>query len=141
MTIEEKIEEALYVHVAALAALDGMPSIAWPNDAFPVPPETKPGTYIELRLMPNDNTRLFLNGGAPHMRQGILQLTVFTPLLVGSAPATALAGEIAEFFPADLDLFNDGVRVRIQQAPDVLPGDKDDVSWMVPISIRYEAFA
>jgi len=31
------------------------------------------------------------------------------------------------------------VKVRIQAAPDVLSPDKTDVSWDVPVSVRYEA--
>ena len=54
-------------------------------------------------------------------------------------PATSLAGQIAEHFPADLALFEEGVKVRIQAAPDVLSPDKTDVSWDVPVSVRYEA--
>lgn len=138
MTIEEKIERALLAHVALLD-LDPDVPLALPNVPFPPQGQDKPPTYIEVLHFRNANRRLFLKGSAPHLRQGILQLTVITPLNRGPQDATELAGQVAEHFPADLDLFEDGVRVRIQQAPDVMAPDKTDVSWDVPVSVRYEA--
>ena len=138
MTIEEKIEAALFALVLALDLDDDVP-FAWPNTAFPANGEPKPTTYIEVVHFRNANVRLFLKGNAPHLRQGILQLTVITPLHGGPTPATALAGAIAAQFPADLIKFEQGVKVRIQAAPDVLSPDKTDVSWDVPVSVRYEA--
>lgn len=142
MTIEEQIEDALFGRVRTLA-VTGDPPFAWPNFAFPAPGEEKPGTYIEVSHLPNRNTRLFARGGDPHLRQGILQFIVQTPLHDGSTSAMALAGEIAEHFPADLALYSEGIKVRIQQAPDVLqPGKSDDgVSWSAIVSVRYETFA
>lgn len=142
MTIEEKIEAALFGRVRTLA-VTGDPPIVWPNLAFPEPGEEKPATYVEVSHLPNRNTRLFVRGSDPHLRQGILQLTVRTPLHDGQMPPMALAGEIAAHFPADLALFEGGIKVRIQQAPDVLqPGKSDDgVSWSAIVSVRYEAFA
>ncbi len=141
-TIEESIEAALFGHVRDLS-LDEEPQIAWPNVAFPDGDATKPLTYIEVKHFPNDNARLFMRGAAPHMRQGILQLIVRTPLQVGPSVATKIAGEIAEFFPADLDLFEDGARISVQSAPDVGAAEKTDdaVSWSVMVSVRYEVFA
>ena len=138
MTIEEKIEAALFAHIVSLDFDDDVP-IAWPNLPFPDEGESKPPTYIEVRHFRNANGRLFLKGSNANLRQGILQLTVITPLNVGFVQATALAGQVAEHFPADLALFEEGVKVRIQAAPDVLSPDKTDVSWDVPVSVRYEA--
>lgn len=140
MTLEDKIETALLSRVNTLEFDDVVP-IALPNNDFPPAGQDKPATYIEVRHFRNANSRLFLKGSAPHMRQGILQLTVKTPLNVGPRIANDLAGEIAEHFPADLALFLNGVKVTIQAAPDVLSADKTDISWEVPVSIRYEVFA
>lgn len=136
-TIEESIEAALFSYLAALE-IDGAPPLAWPTVPF-APPAGTP--YIDVTHLPNRNSRIVLKGSGPHWRQGILQLTVVTPLNAGAPQATALAGSIAELFPAGLDLFEDGIRIRIQQAPDVLPGDKTDVSWDVVVSVRWECFA
>jgi len=141
MTIEEKIENALFTRTLSLS-IEASPPIAWPNFKFPADGEEKPATYIEARLLPNNNTRIVMKGSGPHLRQGILQFTVRTPLNVGATPATTMAGEIAEHFPADLDLFEDGIRVRIQQAPDMTQAEPtdDEVSWAVRVDIRYETF-
>lgn len=145
-TVEEKIEAALFAHVATME-LDGAPPIAWPNDDFPGEvdgdPVPKPSVYLEVRHFRNTNSRIFVKGSAPHLRQGILQIRAVTPLNGGTTPATVLAGAIAEQFAADLALFEGGVKIRIQSAPEVGTGSKagDGVSWFVPVSIRYEALA
>ena len=138
MTIEEKIEAALFDRVHALGLTPALP-VAWPNMAFT--PPAPGGHYLRVDHLPNVNSRLFMKGSAPHRRQGILQLTVVMPLNQGAPPATAKAGQVAEKFPADLRFEKDSVRVRIQAAPDVLAAVKTDVSWDLPVSIRYEAFA
>lgn len=137
MTVESSIEAALFAHALALS-ITGSPELAWPNTPF-TPPAGSP--YIRVDHFPNSSTRRFLKGSDPHLRQGILQLIVVTPLNGGPSVATGLAGEIAEHFPADLDLFEGGIRIRIQQAPSIMPADKTDVSWDCIVSVRYEAFA
>lgn len=142
MTIEETIQRILFDYVKAIS-VTGSPPLAWPNVEFPAAGEEKPVTYIEVKLFPNSLTRLFVKGTDPHLRPGILQLTIRSALYVGPDPVTKLAGEVAEYFPADLMLFQDGVGVRIQQAPDVGEADKtdDEVSWRAIVSVRYEVFA
>lgn len=141
-TIEESIETALFEHTLTLD-VTGDPLLVWPNTEFPEPGSEKPLTYVEVVHFPNSNTRMMLKGIDPHFRQGILQLTIYTPLLGGANPATKLAGEIAEHFPADYMLFEDTIKVRIQRAPDVIPAAKSDngVSWTTRVDVRYEALA
>ena len=136
-TIEEKIEAALLSRVASLS-LTPARQIAYPNTPFTPAVGT---AYIQVLHFPNRATRLFLKGSDPHFRQGILQLTVVAPLHGGPQAATKIAGEIAEHFPADLALYSEGLKVRIQQAPDVMPADKTDVSWDVVVGVRYDASA
>jgi len=141
-TIEESIEAALFTHTLSLNAT-GDPPIAWPNREFPAPGDEKPSTYVEVMHFPNTNTRWLLGSADPHLRQGILQFMIYTPLLGGPKPATQLAGEIAEHFPVDLALFEDAIKVRIQRAPDVTPASKTDngVSWATRCDVRYEVLA
>lgn len=140
-TVPEKIETALFDRTLILD-VTGDPPLAWPNIPFPDEGDDKPTTYVEVRHFPNTNTRLLLKGSDAHMRQGILQLRIFTPRDQGYDTATMLAGEIAEHFPADLDLFEDDVRVRIQRAPDIIPAEvtEDNVSWSSRVDVRYECF-
>lgn len=139
-TVPEKIEAALFTRALALS-ITGDPPLAWPNIPFPDEGEDKPLTFIEVRHFPNRNTRVLISA-APHMRQGILQFTIFTPRNDGYDLATQLAGEIAEHFPADLDMFEDDVRVRVQQAPDIIPAEvtEDQVSWSTRVDVRYDCF-
>jgi hypothetical protein len=135
MTIEEKIETALFTAVAALT-LDGSPPIAWPNSVAAVGK-----THVRIDHLRNRNSRFLVKGTAPHLRQGILLLTVVAPLNEGPTPALALAGSIAEQFPADLAMVEDDVKVRVQAAPDVATPIRQDASYDVVVSVRYECFA
>jgi hypothetical protein len=135
MTIEEKIEAALGSRVAILVLAPPLP-VAWPNNVFASPPP-----YLRVDFFRNRNERIAIKGSAPHRRPGILQITAVTPLNVGPATATSIAGRVAEHFPADLLLDYDGISVRIEAAPDVLSATKEDASWDCIVSIRHETFA
>lgn len=137
MTIEEKIETALFTYLSEREFIEGI-LVSWPNVDF-IPPNG--ARYIRVEHMPNVVTRLFLRGDAPNLRQGILQITAVTPLNVGASSATALAGEIAAQFPADLAIFGESVKVRIQSAPSIQPAEKTDVSWDVQVDIYYESYS
>lgn len=135
-TIEENIEAALFGAVRDLETDPVLP-VAWPNKVYE--PEGAP--YLRVAQFVNENIRVVLKGSGPHERRGILQLSVVTPLNGGQSPGTALAGAIAEQFPADRDLYSEDVKVRIQMAPTVMTPIKEDAAWVVPVSIRYEALA
>lgn len=137
MTVEEKIQAALLARVETLSTTPAM-EVAWPNECF----SSAVGVaHLEVALLPNRNLRLFLAGADPHFRQGLLQLTVVAPLNGGASVAIALAGAVAAHFPADLALYQDELKVRVQAAPDVAPAIRTDRSWDVPVSVRYEVFA
>lgn len=134
MTIEEKIERALFARVALLDI--GLP-IAWPNRAT-TPPAAP---YVRVTHLRNTTDRLFVTSGGSHRFQGIVQLTVATALNEGPDAGTKAAGQIVEHFPADLALTEDGVRVTIEKRPDVASSIKADAAWETPVSVRYRAFA
>lgn len=135
MTIEEKIQRALSGRVASLALSPALP-VAWENNIVTVSPP-----YLRVDLFRNRNERIVIKGSGPHRRLGILQITVVTARNVGPDPAVAIAGLVAEHFPADLVIPHDGISVRITSAPDVLSAEKEDATWDVPVSIEYECFA
>lgn len=138
MSVESAIEGLLFGRARTLS-LPGAPPLAWPNDKFDRPSPDL--AYIRVDHLPNRNTRLVLKGSSAHLRQGILQLTVVAPLLAGPDDATALAGAIAEHFPADLPLYDGAVKVTIQKAPDVIAPDKTDSSWDVRVDVYYDCLA
>ncbi|RWE96468.1 phage tail terminator-like protein [Mesorhizobium sp.] len=135
-TLQSSIEAALFARVAALVLSPVLP-IAWPNVAF-----TKPTTgYLRVNHTPNAARRLFIAGTDPHQRMGLLQVDAFQKLNAGASAATETAGLIAAWFPCDLPLFQDGIRVRVTKAPDVAGALSDDTHWMVPVTVSYEVFA
>lgn len=136
MTIEEQIEDVLMVRLGQLTLTPSL-SIAWPNRPFT---PTVGTSYLRVRHLRNDNDRLFLKGSAPHHRQGILQVDVVAPLDAGAEDANAIAGAVAGHFPADLDLYGDDVRVKIEAAPTVHGAIPADAWWETPVSIGYRCF-
>src|SRR5512135_3377178 len=94
-------------------------AISWPNRKFDPPID---GKYFQVRVFPNSNERLFLNGNDPVWRRGILQIGVVRPENEGTQNATVLADTIAAHFHSDLQLFSDDdppVKVQVTNAPDI----------------------
>lgn len=137
MNPELAIELALIARVQTLALTPAL-RIAWPNQPFTA---ADGETYIEVAHLPNRNQRLFIGSTDPHLRQGILQLTIRGHQNQNAINLTAIASAVAAHFPADLRMTSNGVTVRVQRAPDIAPGFKDDPHWVVPVSVSYEAFA
>jgi hypothetical protein len=135
LTIEERIEATLFRY-AAIITTEADPTKVWPNSTY-----TPSALYLRIDHMPNRNERLYLKGTNPHLRQGILQITVVSPLNVGPTVATRVAGQVAENFPAELKLYDYGVLLTIQEAPSVGQAFPNDATWVVPVSIRYYVFA
>lgn len=135
MTVDENIKKALKDRVATLTTSPVLP-IAWENKDY-----SGALPYLRVYLLANRNRRLLLKGSDPHFRQGILQLTVSTALNAGTNTANALAGAVAAHFPADLCLYSEGVKVRVQKAPDIETPLRTATSWDVPVSIPFQAFA
>jgi hypothetical protein len=136
MAILIDIETALLARVAALILSPALP-VAWPNVAF-----TKPsGGYLRVNHVPNTSRRIMIGSSEPHMRRGILQVDVFRPKNEGTALATALADQIAAWFPADMRLGAGGVTVRVTKASDAAIAVADDTHWQVPVTVSYECFA
>lgn len=135
LTIEERIERTLFTYAAAIATEADPPKV-WPNETTVPPP-----LYLRIEQFPNRNERIFIKGINPHLRQGILQITVVSPLNVGPSVATKVAGQVAENFPADLTIYNYGLKLRIQEAPSVGQAFPNDATWVTPVSCRYQVFA
>jgi hypothetical protein len=138
MEIEEKIQKALYNKAAGLAALTSLP-VYWSN-MIEKPPEGG-APYLQVTHFPNETGRLFLRGSDPSHFKGILQVLVAYPLDAGELPASALAGKVGAYFQADEMLWESGLKVQITRKPSVGSGVPTKVSWEVPVSVPYEAFA
>jgi len=136
MTIEAAIEGALFARVGSLV-LSPTRRVAWPNMPFA---PTNGETYLAVDHLPNRSQRLFIGSGDPHLRQGILQITIRGPQNHNAINLTQIAGKVAEHFPTDLRLTSGNVQVRVSKAPDIAPAFKDDPHWVVPVTVSYENF-
>lgn len=169
MSVQKKIERALFARVTTAAAAvladgiivghdlvphsDGAPfsdgtyysqyryaaalPIAWPNVDFTPPPTP----YLRVDVLRNRPERLFMKGSAPHLRQGILQLTLVSAFDLGTDFLTDVADRLANQFPADLAMFESGVKVRVQEDPTVVTGEKTDATWDTRVDVYYESLS
>ena len=145
-TIETAIWLALKGRVGTLL-LNPVLQIAWPKEAF-TPPQggtpAKPQPYLEVRHLPNTNTRRAIGNTDAHRRAGILQITLKYPVVLNHAEAvqTEIAGKIAAHFPAGLPMVSNGLQLKVEKAPDISQGFRDgtDPYWQTPVSIRYRLF-
>jgi hypothetical protein len=142
MTVEEAIQLALLKAVEAYyeGATPKLP-IAWPNRTFTPPADGS--SYLEVRILPNRNTRLFLGSNEESMRMGILQVNLISQFDKGPGAGIQIAGQIVAAFPQDRVLRESGVKVQLTKTPDVGPAvaNPNGTNWIVPVSIYYEAFA
>jgi len=136
MTPQETIEDVLFAAVRDIDTF-AADAKAWPNVPFDPPGDGS--FYLRVDHLPNVAERLFVKGSDPHLYHGILQLTVVGALNAGPSGLTSLAGQVADFFPADRAFFTlDAMKLRIERAPDLAPAFRDGHSWRAPVSIRYE---
>lgn len=136
MGINATIQNALFKKLNELVLSPALP-VAWPNVDFTAPVG---GKYLTVDLLPNTNLRLYQPNDSPHYRQGLLQVTVVAPLDSGTGYALGVADAIADHFPASLILYESGAKLGIQRTPDIAPPLRDDTTWRVPVTIRYELF-
>lgn len=146
-TLETSAWLSLQGRVATLVLSPAL-LIAWPKETFTppqggTPPKLQP--YLEVRHLPNTNTRRAIGNTDAHRRAGILQVTLKYPVSLNNAEAvqTEIVGKIAAHFPAGLPMAFGGLMLKVEKAPDVASSFRDgtDPYWQTPVSIRYRAFA
>jgi hypothetical protein len=122
-------------------------AIAWPKEAFTPPqsgPPSKPLPYLEIRHLPNTNTRRAIGNTDAHRRAGILQITLKYPVALNHAEAVQveIAGQIAAHFPAGLPMTFGGITLKVEKAADIASSFRDgsDPYWQTPVSVRYRLF-
>lgn len=146
-SIETSIWLALKGRVATLSLSPAL-AIAYPKEAFTppqsAPPAPKPLPYLEVRHLPNTNTRRAIGNTDKHRREGILQITLKYPVALNQPDAVQveIAGQIAAHFPTGLPMTHGGLAVRVAKAPDVASSFRDgaDPYWQTPVSVRYYLF-
>lgn len=131
------------VYAALATHLDDLSigyDIAWMNVNYPKKSEVKGEYYLEVSLIQNGSLN-YAVGEEPEMVQGILQVSVKTPLGIGLTPGQDIAGQIKTHFAKGLVLWGDGVRVEIDGAPNSTGPLIDADRAVFPVSINYQAEA
>lgn len=128
------IETALEQKLLAVADL---PAIAW-EDVDYKPTTGQP--YLKVHHLHNNPRDLFLERG-PAELPGIFQVSVLYPAGRGKVEAKQLAERLADAFAPVQMLPAGNHRVDLLDTPAIASGFSDDDGWyVVPVSIRWEAF-
>lgn len=110
--------------------------VAWPNVDF-TPPA---GAYLRVTQLPAPTIGLSLSNDGSNVYSGLLQVDLMWPTGNGLADAMAAVGAILSHFRRGVRLDRDGLRIDVTQAYSSA-ALREDVRLMVPITIRYRAFA
>jgi hypothetical protein len=137
-SVETSIFQAVKARVDTLPMKAAYP-IVWSTNKAHSPSPTQP--YIRATWIPNVNRRLFLRGSDPHQRLAILQIDVMGIKSHGDDVAIEVAGQIAAHFAADTPMFFQGVKVRVQRAPDISQVIAGDTHLQVPLTVAVESFS
>jgi hypothetical protein len=123
-------------------------TISYPNIAFTPPAaSTKVGTatvygrWVQASVLPAPTFARGVGYDASNQHYGILQLSVFVGAGAGEPTPKRIAGGAAEHFKRGTVLRANGLPVAVYDTPTIAAGFKDDVWWVVPVSIPFKCFA
>lgn len=120
-----------------LAAVSGVPSIAWENKTFE---PTTSQSFIRTRMVPTVREPA-VRGLNPQMYyQGYFLVDCCTPEGLGPAAADTLADLIIDSFEATTDISNAGTIIHIRYAERDL-GTKEGGHYCVPVRIGYYIYS
>lgn len=118
---------------AKLNAMTPALAIAWQNVGY-TPVTGTP--YQACYLMPATPSNPTVGDGF-YREQGIFQVSLFYPLLVGSGAAEARAQLIRTAFKRGTAMTSGSVSVFVDTTPEIGQGRADDDRWHVPVKIRW----
>ncbi|QKV20537.1 DUF4128 domain-containing protein [Oricola thermophila] len=124
-------------HLHALSLTPALP-IADPNIDFDPPAD---GRYLRATFVPNTTDRLFIQSTGLHRYTGLFMVDVFDKPGTGETRARDVAGQVAEHFPCDDRITEEGVTLRIITRPNVGPAIIEDQAIHVPVTVEFWAFA
>ena len=114
-----------------LQGMANCPPIVWPNKVA-----TLPRPYLVVQIIRGGASDPTLAGAGNLLLTGQFMVTVVADLNAFSTAADALADQIAARFPKGL---RPAPRVVITAPAEILNGYPDEVSWRVPVRVRYLA--
>ena len=127
-----------FVRTALEAKLNAMtPTLAtaWQNVGY-TPVTGTP--YQACFLMPATPSNPTVGDGF-YREQGILQISLFYPLLTGAQAAEARAQLIRTAFKRGTTMTSGSVSVIVDTTPEIGQGRADDDRWHVPVRVRWSA--
>lgn len=135
--VESKIFEGFTVRLAALTFSPVLP-IAWPNVSF-TPPAA--GKYLRARHLPNTPEQISLGSTGFNRHVGLFQVDVVWPEGVGETAPKEIAGAIVAQFKRGTEFTRESIIIRIPAPPAIAPSIQDGKSYVIPVTIRYQADA
>ena len=130
--VQSALNDALY---------DAFPTspIAWENTNY----NPTVGTlYLRPWFLPAETDVICIGGIPPwQSRQGVFQVSVFSPIGAGFGAAKSKATEVVAAFQANSSFVYNGLTVIVRKSwPG--PGIQEDNGWYhVPVSIRYTCYS
>ena len=123
-----------------LAALPSLPSVAWPNRAFPPVGTSMPDKYLQPFMLPGEPFQAEIGTAGANRHSGVYQISVFTAAGIGMDAMDALVGALCDHFKRGTLLPFGGVTVSIIKA--YPSATQQETDWQhVPITIRYKVLA
>lgn len=96
---------------------------------------------VLVSFIPNISERPFMENDSIHYYDGILQLTLMSPLNRNQENIIHHASRLIGAFPESSRIVFGGIRVHIPKRGDMTQTYRDGGMWRTPINIRYRAFA
>lgn len=125
----EAISNALLGHLGALSFSPVVP-IAWPNVDF-TPPQS--GPYLHPAIIKNKTQPTAFRTDE---LMGIFQVSIYSPLMLGSAPSEKIADQIIDHFSRGTWISHEGVTVRVRNAWTSV-AMRDGSWWHLPVSVDW----
>ena len=132
MISEADIDNVLTDH---LAAMSGLPPVAWPNKDLPTGTDRP---YLVVQMVPTSRTDRTIKGGRANSR-GYMTVTVVSDVDTWETESKRLADDISERFAQPMSLPVTGGTITITKPPEVQRGYRDGPRWRVPVRIDYLA--
>lgn len=105
---------------------------AWENAKF-TPTEGTPYQRVSLLFAEPDN----IEYGSVFRQNGIMQVSLFYPLLTGTSTASTRAELLRSTFKRGNTYTSGSVKVNISNTPAIKQGRVDGDRWMIPVDIRF----
>ena len=132
MSIHTDIEKALKDRIKLNADLT---PVTWPNRSG----KTAIPRY-EVQVFRNPTARGTIKAGGGRY-SGFAMITYVSESGVGTDTANDEADKVADWFPEDFKMPITGGTVRITETSSIKTGYSDDVSWRVPVDIKFEVLS